>query len=398
MLSHSFVANETGHLDIYSDTFTKVLDVIRKDYDRRNNEGGRQHPWKAMDLLKEHRFGAITLPEELGGAEATHVDLFSAAIRLAEADPDVAHIFRAHFMTVRFLLQDRNPAAYAMLKKVQEGAVIGNAYTENSKHRAGESQYDTKLEKENGHYRLHGEKAFTTGTYYADYTEVTAMLADEPIKVILPVDREGVTLNDNWDGFVQKMTGSGTTSFHHVFVSEGEVFSSTDREEGYAPIPHLYIQGIIAGIMKRIASDAVELIGKRKRSFFHGNTTNLKQDPQLQHVIGELSSYAFAAEAMVLAAARSIDRVPAGISDLGLEHQAALDGSKVKVAIEELAFQAATKLFDVGGASATKQSANLDRHWRNIRTLASHNPTPYKARVIGNYDLNGELLPANAYF
>jgi alkylation response protein AidB-like acyl-CoA dehydrogenase len=55
-------------------------------------------------------------------------------------------------------------------------------------------------------------------------------------------------------------------------------------------------------------------------------------------------------------------------------------------------------LFDIGGSSAVKQSANLDRHWRNARTLASHNPTPYKARAVGDYLLNGTLLPTNGFF
>ena len=52
---------------------------------------------------------------------------------------------------------------------------------------------------------------------------------------------------------------------------------------------------------------------------------------------------------------------------------------------------AATQIFEVGGASATRQSAHLDRHWRNIRTIASHNPAVYKARAIGNYIVNGRV-------
>ena len=74
-------------------------------------------------------------------------------------------------------------------------------------------------------------------------------------------------------------------------------------------------------------------------------------------------------------------------------HQASLEASQAKVIIDSLALRAATLLFEVGGASATKQSAHLDRHWRNIRTLASHNPTVYKARTIGDYVVNDVSLP-----
>ena len=43
------------------------------------------------------------------------------------------------------------------------------------------------------------------------------------------------------------------------------------------------------------------------------------------------------------------------------------------------------------GASATDRGLGLDRHWRNARTIASHNPVLYKARNIGDYSVNGRV-------
>ena len=60
--------------------------------------------------------------------------------------------------------------------------------------------------------------------------------------------------------------------------------------------------------------------------------------------------------------------------------------------------RSAERLFDAGGASATSRERNLDRHWRNARTLASHNPAMYKARALGDLRINGERLPANGFF
>jgi alkylation response protein AidB-like acyl-CoA dehydrogenase len=54
--------------------------------------------------------------------------------------------------------------------------------------------------------------------------------------------------------------------------------------------------------------------------------------------------------------------------------------------------RAATLLFEVGGASATDTSLALDRHWRNARTVASHNPARYKARALGEALLTDEPL------
>jgi hypothetical protein len=55
-------------------------------------------------------------------------------------------------------------------------------------------------------------------------------------------------------------------------------------------------------------------------------------------------------------------------------------------------------LFGTWGASATAGKLNLDRHRRNTRTVAMHNPLAYKAYVAGNYAVNGALPPANGHF
>ena len=36
------------------------------------------------------------------------------------------------------------------------------------------------------------------------------------------------------------------------------------------------------------------------------------------------------------------------------------------------------------------EERGLDRHWRNARTLASHNPRVYKARILGDWLINGK--------
>jgi alkylation response protein AidB-like acyl-CoA dehydrogenase len=68
------------------------------------------------------------------------------------------------------------------------------------------------------------------------------------------------------------------------------------------------------------------------------------------------------------------------------------------VVVDELTIRSGSQLFDAGGASATKKADNLDRHWRNARTLASHNPDTHKARAIGDYAINGTPLPAKGFF
>jgi alkylation response protein AidB-like acyl-CoA dehydrogenase len=67
----------------------------------------------------------------------------------------------------------------------------------------------------------------------------------------------------------------------------------------------------------------------------------------------------------------------------------ALTTSRTQLSISKLALKAAESMFEVGGGSATSRKYNFDRHWRNIRTLLNHNPLLHKARVLGEFYLNG---------
>jgi hypothetical protein len=51
---------------------------------------------------------------------------------------------------------------------------------------------------------------------------------------------------------------------------------------------------------------------------------------------------------------------------------------------------ATTVIFDALGASAASEQAALDGYWRNARTLASHNPRVYKARILGDWLISGK--------
>jgi len=57
--------------------------------------------------------------------------------------------------------------------------------------------------------------------------------------------------------------------------------------------------------------------------------------------------------------------------------------------LAQLGPRSAERLFDLGGGSTTSRELNFDRHWRNIRTVLSHNPLLHKARVVGDYLVNG---------
>jgi len=51
----------------------------------------------------------------------------------------------------------------------------------------------------------------------------------------------------------------------------------------------------------------------------------------------------------------------------------------------------AGRIFNCLGASSTLIPLGLDRHWRNARTVATHNSVLFRSKVIGDYVLNGTV-------
>jgi alkylation response protein AidB-like acyl-CoA dehydrogenase len=380
-----------------------LFDTIGEHAAGRERE--RVLPFEQVALLKAARFGALLFR---GPGEGRFRHLYRLVIRLAAADANVAHIFRNHFTVAEQYV--RRPAGgrnAAWRQAVMEGAIFGLANTELGSSPVGRDLPTTRLSADGDGYRLSGTKYYSTGTLYADHVLVRATTPDEvAASVIIPTTRAGVETVDDWDGAGQRLTASGTTHFHAVRVEPDEVVADRD-DVGYGMAyantqAQLFLTAVNAGIARAILDDGRHLLQKRVRTFYYAATNQAQEDPLLQQVLGRISANAFAAEAAILAAADRLDAASdareAGRNADALSHEAALAASQAKLVADELAIASGSMLFELGGASATKRSHNLDRHWRNARTLASHNPGTAKAAAIGAYEALGTLLPSKGFF
>ena len=389
---------------IESVSFQEFLTFLEQDARLRREQGGSA-PFQAIEKIKELKLGALRLPIELGGQGISIEELFKIFIEIAHYDNDIPQILRSHFQFVEDLLRSNDREFQSRwIEEILKGKIIGNAFTEPvSSQAVGNGEYQTQLIRVNDHYEVSGIKIFSTGTLYADY--VSIRVSDEQnqaLSVIVPTSREGVNRIDDWDGIGQKFTASGTTKFDRVKVYPEEIHPVQAEQVKFKPFTQLLLHAVIAGVVKAAQTDAIQLLKKRERTFIFAANETPQQDPLLLEKIGEISAIAYIVEHAVLNAAHAQDvafkSTQNGITDYQLSHQAALEASLVKIAIEPLALQAASLLFDVTGASSTRIKYDLDRHWRNIRTLASHNPAQFKAYAIGQYYVNHQDLPNNVYF
>lgn len=372
-------------------------------------ERDRVLPFEAVDALKQAGFGALRLAKADGGAGATFRQTYKLALDLAAADANVAHIFRNHFTVAeQYARLPYDAKSRAWQAEVAAGGIFGLASTEAGSNPAGGFAPDTRLDPDGDGFRLNGVKYYSTGTLFADSMLIRAAAADGRVAaVIIPTRREGIEIVDDWDGAGQRLTASGTTRFHNVRVEADEaVFDAPGRGYGLAysnTQAQLFLTTVVAGITRGALEDAIALVRRRKRSFYYAPVPTPADDPFLHQAVGQLAANAFAAEAVILAAADTLDRAgdardrndPAAEALAATAAQAA---AQAKLVVDDLALKSGSLLFETGGASATERSVNLDRHWRNARTIASHNPTSYKAQALGALLVKGTPLPAKGFF
>jgi alkylation response protein AidB-like acyl-CoA dehydrogenase len=364
-------------------------------------ERDRVLPITQIRELAAAGFGAVRMPVEHGGDGATLRQLFLLLLRLAAADPHIPQALRGHFAFVEDRLRSPDgPDRDRWLGRFAAGELVGNAVTEIGQVEVGRT--GTRLEAaEDGSWRITGRKFYTTGSIFADWIDASAVTPEGvEVAALVATAQEAVTVTDDWDGFGQRLTGSGTAEFRGARVEADQVYDFSTRFPYQTAFYQLTLNAVLAGIASAAEQDVIAQLRGRARVFSHGAATESRNDPQLLEAVGRISAAASAASALTLSAAAVLDKAaaaedPADIARLKLE--AELEVSRAQIVVSELALRAATALFDPLGASATSASKALDRHWRNARTVASHNPVAFKARIVGDAAVNDAEPPYEWY-
>ncbi|MCC4909178.1 hypothetical protein [Microbacterium sp. cx-59] len=378
--------------------YAPVFDEVGADAVARERE--RRLPFAEVEALRGAGFTRVTLPTELGGEGATASDLFELLAELGRRDPNLAQLLRSHFSFIdRALLAPPDPRRDRHLALAAEGLIHGNATFERGPAAVG--HVATTLTRDEHGLRLDGRKFYSTGTLFADVVSVLAEHDGGQVGVLVRTDADGLERIDDWAGFGQRMTGSGSTVFQNVRVAGDDVTPRGGDTLSHAgAFVQLVLLAAATGIGRAVADDAAAFVRSRTRGFSHGSAALPREDPLVQEVIGDLAAASFAADSALAAAANAIDASHAALRgedpDAARSAVAAADraATSAQLVILPAVLDAASRLFEVGGASALDVDRALDRHWRNARTLASHNPARYKARALGEHLIGGAPLPS----
>lgn len=391
------------------DRFRPIFERIAATAAQRDRD--RDLPFDAIEELAQAGFGALRVPVAEGGAGVSLTELFRALSELAAADSNITQALRGHFAFIEDRLVGSDAASRAVWsERVVAGELIGNAWSEAGGVRGVPG---TVLRRTAEGLRLDGEKFYTTGSIFAKWSDVYAREegTDRALIVAVAADQEGVSIKNDWDGFGQRTTGSGTAIYTDAHVDPENVIIFEDRFGYQAAFYQAFHLATLAGSARAATTEAAAALRARSRSYSHGNGSSAGGDPQLLQVIGEASASAFALEAITDRVAGALERAARATVRRGevlregsaeeleraeAELAAALaraehESAAGQIAAVGLALSATTRVFDALGASAIREGAGLDRHWRNVRAVASHNPWVYKARLVGSFEVTGEV-------
>ncbi|WGH82955.1 acyl-CoA dehydrogenase family protein [Auritidibacter ignavus] len=376
-----------------------------------HREQHRLLPFAQIRDLNRAGFSLLRVPVEYGGVGASIETFIRLLIDLATADANIAHQYRSHAGFVESLYFLPEQARSYWFSQVLSGVTVGNASTEIGGNTLGTLNTTLQL-RPDGTGRLDGTKYYATGSAFSTHTRVSATLYNPDGSVqdgrgfaVVGINDPGVELLDDWDGFGQRLTSTGTATFSAIDIPAAHVLPRVPGSpEAFheATFFQLVLLAVSAGIGAAAVQDATDGVRGRKRTFNTGLGLPYRQDPLILETVGRLGANAFTARATVVEAAASLDVALAAIEAAGNLHNAQAElpdefvtaeiaVANAHVTVPELVIKTCSDLFLTGGASNTLRSKNLDRHWRNAQTVATHNPIVFRARAIGDWLVNGTV-------
>ena len=374
-----------------------VAEEVAAELKKRAVERDRDRilPYEEMELVSDTGLLAITVPKAYGGAGVRAETVARVIAALSRSDGSIGQIPQNHFFMLEGLrLEGSEEQKRFFYERVLAGERLGNALSETGTKTAHD--HATRLTRDGSIYRLNGRKFYSTGVLFAHWVAVVANDEENVSRfVFVPRDTDGITIVDDWSGFGQRTTGSGTTVLKDVPVHPFSILSFSalfDRPTAMGPFAQIMHAAVEQGIAEAALADTVQFVRTSARPYKDARVERASDDPYTVATAGELKIRVDASSALLARAGAFVDRAQAEPS-VETVAAASVAVAESKIASTEAALLVASKLIELAGSSATLTKHGLDRHWRNARTHTVHDPVRWKYRAVGDYWLNGVNPP-----
>ncbi len=373
----------------------RLADEFSIDAALRDRE--RRLPWVELDAFVSSGLWGLTVPRAYGGAGVSNGTLAEVVATISAADGSLGQIPQNHYYALEVLRVGGTHAQRRFFyERVLAGERFGNALAE-----IGRKDFKrrTRLTRAPGDWYIDGQKFYCTGALYAHWIP-TLVVADEDGQdvtylVFVPRAAQGVSVTDDWDGFGQRVTGSGSVEFKRVPVQPKWVVpfqTSFERPTTIGPFAQIIHAAIDLGQARGAFAAMVPFIRERSRPWTDAKVPHAAADPLTIAQVGELAVQIRAAEALVRRAARAVDAAQADPTERSVA-EASIAVAEARALTTTASLDAGSRLFELAGTAATLDGLGLDRFWRNARTHTLHDPVRWKYHAVGNFYLNDKLPP-----
>ncbi|MBW8639917.1 acyl-CoA dehydrogenase family protein [Hoeflea sp. WL0058] len=399
LLGKAFPANRIE--PEFHDLFARLEQVIETDIAPMAKEvdAAGRYPTKSIAALKTTGVLHQIVPSAFGGVGVPSRVSMEIQLRLAIADSAVAQLYKVHDEIVReiytYCPEGLKPRLASAI--LSDDAIIGLAVAESGK-TVTDPMKTTALRRPEGGFTIEGVKIYTTAAAEADYIAVWAFnpqaegVDDNPLNGLqlnlVPPSTPGVTIHRDWDALGQRGTDSGMITFADVKTDPDWMANEPGR---VSPVSaslryQLGFCAIMIGNAIGALREAAAFVPAKSRPWPSAGVDNAADDLLVRRTMGELTAPLVAAYSLMMDGADLLDEFEAGNisrTDLAIPVYAA------KIAADKAALAATSDVFALMGTRSVAGKNGFDRYWRNVRTIALHDPVNWKQEEIGRHLLTG---------
>lgn len=331
------------------------------------------------ETLKQHRFFAAIIPEELGGKGVSHAEMCDVLRVLAQycSSTALALSMHQHLLAANIWKYKHGKGGEEILKKVADQQLIlvstgARDWLESN----------GKMEKTEGGYLVTAQKHFASQAPIGHVLVTSAPFEDsendwQVLHFPVPMHAEGVTVIDNWYTLGMRGTGSHTVKLEKVFIPESSVVLRRPQGEYHMfwnvvlTVAMPFIMSVYVGIAEQATQIAVEQAKSQKAD-----------KPYLVYLIGEMYNELTAAQVL-------LKDMISMTNEYDFQPENKIGNAMLirKTLVANACLKTVNKAMEVAGGHGFFRKSTLERLFRDVQAGAYH-PLPEKAQ----HQFTGEFI------
>src|ERR1700747_1792890 len=223
----------------------------------------RRLPHTELDRFSDSGLWGVSVPKQYGGLGASIVTITEIFKVISAADSSIGQIPHNHFCVVDAIrLDGTEDQKEFYFSQVLAGHRFGNAFSEAGTKNV--QDFQTQIRPDGNQFVVNGRKFFSTCALFGGSIPVGALDEDKHGQlVIVPKGTPGLSVVDDWSGFGQRTTASGSVILENVRVKPEWIIPAHrgfDRPTFTGPLSQIIHSAIDAGIAQAAIHETIRFV------------------------------------------------------------------------------------------------------------------------------------------